>query len=139
MSQGDPTVRRPKLPSADEGPIEHPIGMSMPTTEFPPSEPQLYELHTVESWARAVLMEALDTMSRPPQPPPGQEPEHLPIPFGYGQMDVGFTVVALAPGQVGFAATFSHSALGGRIYYNHHLVKLTVTPSDVPDPTAPTA
>jgi hypothetical protein len=139
MSQDDPTVREPQLPSADQEPITHPVGMAMPTTEHPPSAPQLYELHTVESWARAVLNEALDTMSRPPQPPPGQEPERLPIPFGSGRLTVGFTVVALGPGQVGFGATFSHPAHGGRIYYNHHLVKLAVTPSDVPDPTAPTA
>jgi hypothetical protein len=137
MSQGDLTVREYQLPSADEGPIEHPIGMAMPTTEGPPRDPQLYELHTVESWARAVLNEALESMSRPPQPPPGQDPTVLPIPFGYGSLPVGFHVVALGPGQVGFSLTFSHPALGGRIYYNHHLVKMAVTPSDVPAPGSP--
>ena len=96
-------------------------------------------MSTVESWARAVLNEALETMSRPPQPPPGQEPVQLPVPFGFGRLTVQFSVVALGPGHVGFGATFSHAALGGRVYYNHHLVKMAVTPSDVPDPTAPTA
>ena len=41
MSQGDPIIREHQLPVADQEPITHPIGMAMPTTELPPTAPQL--------------------------------------------------------------------------------------------------
>jgi hypothetical protein len=71
MTQSQPNGE-PQVQPEGEGPIV-PIGTSIPHDQFVSDLPlRLWDLHTVESWAMAVLQEAMDESSRPPQPPLGR-------------------------------------------------------------------
>ena len=107
-----------------EGVAGPPVGTGMPHSEDPSTEfpDSLWELHTLESWARAFLASLLDLNSRPPVPPPGQAPNAPFLPQGREQ--VNFYVVALKDNRLGVAATVRHRAPTGEWAYVHHLLKL---------------
>jgi hypothetical protein len=129
MTQSRPNGE-PQAHPEGGGPIV-PIGTLIPHDQFVSDLPLgLWDLHTVESWAMAVLQEAMDVSSRPPQPPPGQDPEPVRLPQGNVQMSVQFTVRNLGDGSVGVAATFDRNAEGGTSFYSHHLVRLHVRASE---------
>jgi hypothetical protein len=125
QTTGDPQVQ----PEGTE-PIV-PIGMSIPHTHDDLIQLPLgqWDLHTPESWAMAVLQEAMDVASRPPQPAPGQDLVPPTLPMGNTQMDVQFSVMNLGDGSIGVAATFLRTAPGGKDFFNHHLVRLHVRAS----------
>jgi hypothetical protein len=123
---GDPQVQ-----AEGEGTIV-PVGHKVPHGPAPAFDLPLglWDLHTVESWARAVLQEAMDWVSRPPQRPAGHEPFPVRLPQGNISFDVKFHVMGLDDGSVGAAVTFRREAPGGRWFYSHHLVRLDVRASE---------
>jgi hypothetical protein len=126
----DPDHRRPQAQPKGTEPIV-PIGFQIPHTQDDLNQLPLgqWDLHTPESWAMAVLQEAMDVASRPPQSAPGQPQPPPTLPFGNAEMDVQFSVLDLGDGSIGVAATFLRAAPGGKEFFNHHLVRLHVRPS----------
>ena len=80
----------------------------------------------------AVLHEAMDVASRPPQSAPGQPQPPPTLPFSNHAMNVQFMVLDLGDGSIGVAATFLRAAPGGKDFINHHLVRLKVRASQPP-------
>jgi hypothetical protein len=123
----------------DEDMIGAPIGTGMPHTRNPTEEfPQeLWELHTLESWARAFLASLLDSASRPPVPAPGQTP--VPPHFSGTTLedDVNFHVVVLEDSRLGVAATVRHKEPGGEWAHVHHLLKLDLVATGLTVPPLP--
>ena len=111
-----------------------PLGFPIPHTQDDLGQLPLgqWDLHTPESWAMAVLHEAMDVASRPPQSAPGQPQPPPTLPFGNHAMNVQFMVLDLGDGSIGVAATFLRAAPGGKDFINHHLVRLKVRASQPP-------
>jgi hypothetical protein len=130
--------QQPQTQQPDDGDAT-PIGETLPHNKSPKGLPlPLWELHSVESWAKALLADVVDQSSRPNQPNPGTPEEPVSVPAGHHVEDVSITVVKLEDGHVGAGATIKHAAPGGRITYVHHLVKLDIVGTPGPgDPGFP--
>jgi hypothetical protein len=111
-----------------------PIGMSVPADgEVSYGIPlPLWELHSVESWAKALLADLLEKSSRPIQPPPGHDIPPAAVGQREAHMNISFLVTRLEDGHMGVSASVKQPAPGGRFVFVHHLVKLDVVAPEIP-------
>jgi hypothetical protein len=89
-----------------------------------------WDLHTPDSWARAVLQEAMDHASRPPMATPGHDQPPPRLPQGNTRSLVQLSVMRLDDGSVGVGLTFARGAWGGSMTWSHHLIRLPVRASE---------
>jgi hypothetical protein len=115
--------------SIGPGGLVFPVGSSMPIPEHPDPRPEFWEVHTSESWAKAIQTELMQMAAAPtggvvPDPTVPLDEVPFDVNVQFFPENIKFQLVRLRNGKLGFAVSFAHVATPDMSNWVHHMVVL---------------
>jgi hypothetical protein len=101
----------------------------MPIDERPDGRPEFCEVHTSESWAKAIQTELMQMAAAPiggivPDPTIPSDMVPFDVSVDFSSENIKFRLTRLRNGRLGFAVSFAHVATPDMSNWVHHMVVL---------------